>query len=42
MGKIVIVGSINMDYTALLEELPNPGETLMAKGFKMSGGGQRC
>lgn len=40
MGKIVIVGSINMDYTALLEELPNPGETLMAKGFKMSGGGK--
>ncbi len=40
MGKIVVVGSINMDYTALLAELPHPGETLMAKGFKMSGGGK--
>lgn len=40
MGKIVVVGSINMDYTAILAELPRPGETLLAKDFKMSGGGK--
>jgi ribokinase len=40
MGKIVVVGSINMDYTALVKDLPLPGETLLAKGFKMSGGGK--
>lgn len=40
MGKIVVVGSINMDYTAMLAELPRPGETLLAKDFKMSGGGK--
>ncbi len=40
MGKIVVVGSINMDYTALVAELPHPGETLMGKDFKMSGGGK--
>lgn len=40
MGKIVVVGSINMDYTAILAELPHPGETLLAKDFKMSGGGK--
>ena len=38
MGKIVVVGSINMDYTAILAELPHPGETLLAKDFKMSVG----
>jgi hypothetical protein len=37
MGKIVVVGSINMDYTALVKDLPLPGETLLAKGFQMSG-----
>ena len=40
MGKIVVVGSINMDYTAIMAELPRPGETLLAKDFKMSGGGK--
>ena len=40
MDKIVVVGSINMDYTAILAELPHPGETLLAKDFKMSGGGK--
>lgn len=40
MGKIVVVGSVNMDYTAMVAELPHPGETLMAKDFKMSGGGK--
>jgi ribokinase len=40
MGKIVVVGSVNMDYTALVKDLPLPGETLLAKGFQMSGGGK--
>lgn len=40
MGKIVVVGSINMDYTALVHKLPVVGETLLAHGFKMSGGGK--
>jgi ribokinase len=40
MKKIVVVGSINMDYTALVKTLPQPGETLLASSFKMSGGGK--
>lgn len=40
MKNIVVVGSINMDYTALVKELPLPGETLLAHGFKSSGGGK--
>lgn len=40
MKKIVVIGSINMDYTALVENLPLPGETLKGTGFKMSGGGK--
>ncbi len=40
MGKIVVIGSINMDYTALVHKLPVVGETLLAYSFKMSGGGK--
>jgi len=40
MKKILVIGSINMDFTALVKELPLPGETLIAHGFKMSGGGK--
>src|SRR5690554_293080 len=40
MGKIVVIGSINMDYTALVHKLPVVGETLLAHNFKMSGGGK--
>lgn len=40
MKKICVIGSINMDFTALVKELPLPGETLIAHGFKMSGGGK--
>jgi ribokinase len=40
MGKIVVVGSINMDYTAIVHKLPVVGETLLAHDFKMSGGGK--
>ncbi len=40
MGKIVVVGSINMDYTAIVNKLPVVGETLLATDFQMSGGGK--
>ncbi len=40
MGKIVVIGSINMDFTAVLSKLPVVGETLLAQDFKMSGGGK--
>ncbi len=40
MGKIVIVGSINMDYTAMVSKLPVVGETLLAYDYQMSGGGK--
>lgn len=40
MGKIVVVGSVNMDYTAIVHKLPVVGETLLAHDFKMSGGGK--
>lgn len=40
MGKIVVIGSINMDYTAMVNKLPVGGQTLLAHEFKMSGGGK--
>ncbi|NLA78262.1 MAG: ribokinase [Erysipelothrix sp.] len=40
MGNIVVVGSVNMDYTAVVNKLPVVGETLLAHDFKLSGGGK--
>jgi ribokinase len=37
---LTVVGSINLDFTARLERLPRPGETLTANGFVRSPGGK--
>ena len=40
MGNIVVIGSINMDYSAIVNKLPVAGETLLASHFEVSGGGK--
>jgi ribokinase len=41
MGRVVIVGSINVDLVASVPHLPQPGETVLATGFARHDGG-RC
>jgi ribokinase len=38
--ELTVVGSINLDFTARLERLPRPGETLTAHAFVRSPGGK--
>ncbi|MEM3060945.1 MAG: ribokinase [Candidatus Bathyarchaeia archaeon] len=38
--RIVVVGSIHMDFTILVDSLPKTGETVIGKSFKMSPGGK--
>ncbi len=38
--KILIIGSINIDYVCTLAELPQKGETLLASSFVESSGGK--
>lgn len=38
--KIAVVGSINIDYTAYVENLPQEGETILAKSLEKSFGGK--
>jgi ribokinase len=38
--ELTVVGSINLDFTARLERLPRPGETLTAHQFLRSPGGK--
>ncbi|EIV99393.1 ribokinase [Thermoanaerobacter thermohydrosulfuricus] len=38
--KIVIIGSINRDYTAQVKKLPEKGETVIASSYKISIGGK--
>lgn len=38
--KIVVVGSINLDYTLQVDKLPEKGETILAKNYKISLGGK--
>ena len=40
MKKIGVIGSINMDLTALSERIPSPGETVSAKELKRVPGGK--
>lgn len=40
MGKILVVGSLNMDLVALAPRLPAPGETVAAKSYFMTPGGK--
>jgi ribokinase len=40
MAKIVVVGSLSMDYTARVPKLPDPGESARAYEFLKNGGGK--
>ncbi len=40
IGRVVVVGSVNMDVSVRTSRLPNPGETLLARGIRRSGGGK--
>ena len=37
---IVVVGSLNMDFVVLVQQLPSPGETILGNGFQMLPGGK--
>lgn len=39
-GSVVVVGSLNMDVAVTCERLPRPGETLLARSLRRSGGGK--
>jgi ribokinase len=39
-GKIIVVGSSNVDMYIQTEKLPTPGETVLGGGFQMSPGGK--
>lgn len=39
-GRVVVVGSINVDVSVTVEALPGPGETLLATSVRRSGGGK--
>lgn len=38
--KVLVIGSMNMDFTAKSKKLPKKGETILAHDFKMSPGGK--
>ena len=39
-GRVVVVGSVNMDVAVRTARLPKPGETLLAQSIQRSGGGK--
>ncbi|HNS53029.1 MAG TPA: ribokinase [Anaerolineae bacterium] len=39
-GRVVVVGSLNMDFVARVPRLPKPGETLMSTAFRTVPGGK--
>ena len=40
MKKILVIGSLNMDYSISLNRTPNVGETIKANGYIKSEGGK--
>lgn len=40
MGRVVVVGSINIDLVARTRSLPRPGETILGSAFATVGGGK--
>jgi ribokinase len=39
-GRVVVVGSVNLDIAVRTARLPRPGETLLAEAIQRSGGGK--
>lgn len=40
MTAVVVVGSVNMDLTAVVSRMPRPGETILGSRFHMAPGGK--
>jgi ribokinase len=40
MGKVVVVGSINVDLVVTADRFPRPGETLIGNSFARHPGGK--
>ncbi|MBR1539911.1 MAG: ribokinase [Clostridia bacterium] len=40
MGKILVIGSLNMDFVINTDKMPAPGETVLGNNFMMSPGGK--
>ena len=40
MNKIVVFGSVNVDYVAQVERLPGPGETIKTDHYEALPGGK--
>lgn len=40
MKKVIVIGSVNIDYTARVQKLPRKGETILAKETSISLGGK--
>ncbi len=40
MGKILVVGSLNMDFVINTDKMPVPGETVLGNNFSLSPGGK--
>lgn len=40
MGKVVVFGSLNMDYIISVNDFPKPGETVLGNGYGVSPGGK--
>ncbi|HET9061075.1 MAG TPA: ribokinase [Acidimicrobiales bacterium] len=39
-GTVVVIGSVNTDYVVFLDRRPAPGETVLASGLAVHGGGK--
>ncbi len=39
-GRVVVVGSVNVDHTARVSRLPAPGETLLSDSYSVGAGGK--
>ena len=39
-GRVVVVGSLNVDSTSYVEAFPAPGETILSHGFRVALGGK--
>jgi ribokinase len=40
MGRVVVVGSLNVDLVTRVERLPKPGETVVGSGLERWAGGK--
>ncbi|MEF3404597.1 ribokinase [Agromyces sp. CCNWLW203] len=39
-GRVVVIGSLNVDSTSYVDAFPAPGETILARGFEVALGGK--